>query len=120
MVVSADVDERTLREVHLAAFERVISTASPETVMCSYNRINGVYASENHWLLTKILRDEWGYDGVVVSDWGAVRDRVVSLRAGVDLAICPDPVASTRKTSSLQYAPERLTKRWSIRQRSAC
>lgn len=90
MVVSADVDERTLREVHLAAFERVISTANPETVMCSYNRINGVYASENHWLLTEVLREEWGYDGLVVSDWGAVRDRTVSLQAGLDLAM-PGP-----------------------------
>jgi len=90
MTISSDVDERTLREVHLSAFERVVTDAAPATVMCSYNRINGVYASENHWLLTEVLREEWGYEGAVVSDWGAVRDRVRSLEAGLDLAM-PGP-----------------------------
>ncbi|BDZ41605.1 glycosyl hydrolase [Paraoerskovia sediminicola] len=85
MRVSADVDERTLREIYLAGFERAVTKASPWTVMCSYNRINGTYASENHWLLTEVLRDEWGYDGLVVSDWGAVSDRVPALAAGLDL-----------------------------------
>ena len=55
--------------------------------MCSYNRINGTYAAENHWLLTEVLRDEWGFDGLVVSDWGAVNDRVASVRAGLDLTM---------------------------------
>ena len=87
--VSADVDERTLREIYLPAFERVITEASPWTVMCSYNKINGTYASQNSWLLTEVLRDEWGFDGLVVSDWGAVHDRVAALAAGLDLEMPP-------------------------------
>lgn len=82
---SSDVDERTLRELYLRAFEHVVTRARPWTVMCSYNRINGVYAAENSWLLTTVLRDEWGFDGAVVSDWGAVRDRVAAVAAGLDL-----------------------------------
>jgi len=85
MRVSADVDERTLRELYLPAFERVVTRAHPWTVMCAYNKVNGTYASEHHWLLTEVLRDEWGYGGLVVSDWGAVHDRVAALRAGLDL-----------------------------------
>src|SRR5512132_2725436 len=87
--VSADVDERTLREIYLPAFERVVAEASPWTVMCSYNRINGTYASQSSWLLTEVLRDEWGFDGLVVSDWGAVHDRVAALVAGLDLEMPP-------------------------------
>jgi beta-glucosidase len=87
--VSADVDERTLREIYLPAFERVVSEASPWTVMCSYNKINGTYASQSSWLLTEVLRDEWGFDGLVVSDWGAVHDRVAALAAGLDLEMPP-------------------------------
>lgn len=90
MRVSADVDERTLREIYFPAFERVVGEARPATVMCSYNRINGVPASENRWLLTEVLRDEWGFDGLVVSDWGAVGDRVKALTAGLDLAMPAD------------------------------
>ncbi|WP_448059739.1 aryl-beta-d-glycosidase [Cellulomonas hominis] len=89
MRVSADVDERTLREIYLPAFERVVTGARPWTVMCSYNRVNGVYASQDPWLLTEVLRDEWGFDGAVVSDWGAVVDRVASLAAGLDLEMPP-------------------------------
>jgi hypothetical protein len=74
--VSAEVDERTLREIYLAGFERVVIEVRPWTVMCSYNRINGTYASPDPWLLTDVLRGEWGCDGMVVSDWGAVDDRV--------------------------------------------
>ncbi|MFC3999288.1 family 78 glycoside hydrolase catalytic domain, partial [Nocardiopsis sediminis] len=85
MQVSADVDERTLREIYLPAFERIVTTARPATVMSAYNAINGVFASENAWLLTELLRDEWGFDGLIVSDWGAVKDRVEALRAGLDL-----------------------------------
>ena len=89
MRVSAEVDERTLREIYLPAFERVVTEAKPWTVMCSYNKINNVHSSQNRWLLTEVLRQEWGYDGLVVSDWGAVQDRVASLRAGLDLEMPP-------------------------------
>jgi beta-glucosidase len=90
MRISADVDERTLREMYLSAFRRVVTQARPWTVMCAYNKVNGVYASQYHWLLTEVLRDEWGYDGVVVSDWGAVADRVAVVAAGLDLTM-PGP-----------------------------
>ncbi|MGW1030023.1 glycoside hydrolase family 3 C-terminal domain-containing protein [Streptomyces sp. NPDC002577] len=85
MRVSADVDERTLREIYLPAFERIVVQARPATVMCAYNKINGIYASESRWLLTQVLREEWGFDGLVVSDWGAVNNRVAALLAGTDL-----------------------------------
>lgn len=85
MRASSDVDPRPLREIYLRGFHRVVEDAQPWTVMCSYNRLNGVYTSEDPWLLTSVLRDEWGFDGLVVSDWGAVNDRVVGLPAGLDL-----------------------------------
>ncbi len=81
----SQVDERTLREVYLRGFAKVVRAARPWTIMCSYNKLNGTQVSENHWLLTEVLRDEWGYDGVVVSDWGAVWNRVEALKAGLDL-----------------------------------
>jgi len=85
MRVSAEVDERTLREIYLASFERAVKGSNPWTVMCSYNKINGTYSSQNRWLLTEVLRDDWGWDGLVVSDWGATRDRVAGVVAGLDL-----------------------------------
>lgn len=85
MTCSSEVDERTLREIYLPAFEIAVQEAKPWTVMCSYNRINGVFASENEYLLTKILRRDWGFDGYVMSDWYAVNNRVAGLRAGLDL-----------------------------------
>lgn len=87
--VSADVDERTLREIYLPAFEHVVTTARPWTVMCAYNKVNGEYASQHRRLLTDVLRGEWGFDGVVMSDWGAVHDRVAALVAGLDLEMPP-------------------------------
>ena len=90
MRVSADVDERTLRELYLRAFQRVVTQARPWTVMCAYNKVNGVYASQHRWLLTDVLRGEWGYEGVVVSDWGAVSDRTAAVAAGLDLTM-PGP-----------------------------
>ena len=85
MSSSSDADERTIREIYFPAFEMAVKKAQPWTVMCSYNRINGVYASENPWLLTDVLRREWGFEGYVVSDWGAVSDRVAGVAAGLDL-----------------------------------
>lgn len=85
MRVDAIVDERTLREIYLRAFEMVVTNAQPWTVMCSYNLVNGTPASNNAWLLTDVLRNEWGFGGLVVSDWGAVYNRVDSVKAGLDL-----------------------------------
>ncbi len=85
MTSDSQIDERTLREIYLAAFETVVKEAKPWTVMCSYNKVNGVYASENRRFLTEVLREEWGFDGYVVSDWGAVNDRVAGLKAGLEL-----------------------------------
>ena len=84
---NSQVDERTLRELYLPAFETVIKTAQPETVMCSYPRINNVHASDNHWLLTDVLRKDWGFAGLVVTDWGALCDRVKAMHAGCDLSM---------------------------------
>ncbi|MEV4637132.1 glycoside hydrolase family 3 C-terminal domain-containing protein [Actinoplanes sp. NPDC049548] len=96
MTVSADVDERTLREIYLPAFERVVTKSQPWTVMCSYNRINGTYASEDPWLLTEVLRDEWGFTGLVMSDWGAVNRRDAAVAAGLDLEMPASGGAGTR------------------------
>jgi beta-glucosidase len=87
---SSAVDERTMREIYLAAFEAIVREAQPWTVMCSYNRINGVYASQNVHLLDEILRGEWGFEGVVISDWGANHTTVESIRAGLDIEM-PGP-----------------------------
>ena len=83
--ISVEADERTLRELYLEAFRRVIAAVDPWAVMCSYNRIWGTHASQHHWLLTQVLRDEWGYDGLLVSDWDAVHDPVAAVAAGMEL-----------------------------------
>jgi beta-glucosidase len=88
--VSAEVDDRALREIYLPAFERVVKLSQPWTVMCAYNKVNGIYCSEHHWLLTEVLREEWGFEGLVVSDWGAVHDRVAALQGGLDLEMPPN------------------------------
>ncbi|WP_245580669.1 glycoside hydrolase family 3 C-terminal domain-containing protein [Brachyspira alvinipulli] len=85
LVIDSIVDERALREIYLQAFEIAIKESNPSTVMCSYNRVNGDFASESKYLLNDILREEWGFEGIVISDWGAVNDRVEALKAGLDL-----------------------------------
>lgn len=85
MTVDAVVDERALREIYLASFEYAVKGGRPWTVMCSYNKINGTYASENPFTLTEVLRDEWGFDGYTMTDWGACADHVKGVAAGLDL-----------------------------------
>ena len=87
MVSDSVVDERTLRELYLAPFEYVVRHARPWSVMTAYNKLNGVYCSEHEWLLREVLRGEWGFDGAVVSDWGAMSSSVASVRAGLDLCM---------------------------------
>jgi beta-glucosidase len=83
--IDVKVDERTLREIYLASFEYALMYSKPKAVMCSYNKVNGIYASENRKLLTEVLRDDWGFEGIVMSDWGGVDNRPQSLWAGMDL-----------------------------------
>ncbi|MCC3269245.1 glycoside hydrolase family 3 C-terminal domain-containing protein [Arthrobacter gengyunqii] len=85
MRVDAVVDQRTLHEIYLRAFEIVVRTAKPWTIMAAYNKINGLHAAENPWLLGEVLRGTWGYEGAVISDWGAVTNRAAALAAGLDL-----------------------------------
>jgi len=85
MTINVCVDERTLREIYLASFETTVKNAKPQAVMCAYNRVNGKYCAENENLLIDILRKEWEYEGIVISDWGAVDERVDALKAGLDL-----------------------------------
>lgn len=90
MVVSSEVDERTLREIYLRPFEMVVKNEEPWTIMCSYNKVNGTYMSQNKKYLTEILREEWGFSGLIVSDWGAVAQRARGIEAGLDLEM-PGP-----------------------------
>ncbi len=87
MSVSVLADERTKREIYLAPFETAIKKGKPWTVMCSYNKIGGVYSSENRWLLNDLLRGEWGFEGMTMTDWGACSDHIEGVRAGMDLAM---------------------------------
>lgn len=104
------VDERTLREIYLSAFEYAVKNARPWTIMCAYNRLNGTYCSENKYLLTDILRSEWGFDGLVMSDWGAVSDRDKGIEAGLDLempggcSIGPQKIIRAVKNGNLSEA----------------
>jgi beta-glucosidase len=98
---SSDIDPRPLREIYLRGFERVVKDTQPWTVMCSYNRLNGVWTSEDPWLLNTVLRDEWGFEGLVVSDWGAVHERVLGVAAGLDLEM---PGSSGRTDAELVAA----------------
>ena len=90
MTIDARVSERALREIYLYPFEQVARRADPKTFMCSYNRVNGVYACQNKWLLDELLRGEWGFKGFVMSDWGAVDQRVPALEAGLELQMPGD------------------------------
>ncbi len=99
--ISAEVDERVLREIYLPAFEAAVTRSQPWTVMCSYNKLNGTFASEHYTLLTEILKKEWGFKGFIVSDWGAVRNRVAALKGGLDLEM---PGPQDRRVSAVVAA----------------
>lgn len=101
MTIDTLVDERTLREIYLTGFEIAVREAQPWTVMCSYNRINGIYSSDNHYLIREILKEEWGHTGLVVTDWGAMNERVAALRAGVELEM---PAANNGNDASIVAA----------------
>ena len=88
--------EKTMREIYLKPFEYIVRRAKPATLMCAYNQINGTFCSENQWLLTDVLRREWGFDGVVITDWGAMHDRVAALKAGLDLEMPGDTAICRR------------------------
>lgn len=85
--LSSEIDERTLREIYLKPFETIVKEAKPWSIMCAYNRLNGVLASEHKQLLNDILREEWGFDGIVISDWGAVKNRACSLLASIEMCM---------------------------------
>ena len=88
--MSSDIDERTLREVYLVPFEAAVKRAQTWGIMSSYNKLNGTYAAENHWLLTEVLRGDWGYDGIVMSDWFGSRTTAPTVNGGLDLEM-PGP-----------------------------
>lgn len=121
MVANAVIDDRTMREIYLASFEAAVKEAQPKTIMCSYNKINGVYGSQNKFSLTDVLRDEWGFEGFVMSDWGAVDERHEALSAGLELempsssGIGPSKIVKavkkgTLKKEDLDTAVRRLLK----------
>lgn len=102
MSIDARVGERALREIYLRGFEIAIEEAAPQAVMSAYNRVNGTGASENPRLLTEILRDEWHFDGLVVSDWGAVDDPVAALAAGLDLEMPGNPLSPPKVVAAVE------------------
>jgi len=101
LINNSQVDERALREIYLKGFEIAVKKAQPWTVMGSYNRLNGIYACQNHWLLTQVVREEWGFEGLFISDWGAVEDRVKAVQAGLDLEM---PSSGTYRDRRLYQA----------------
>jgi beta-glucosidase len=109
MSISSQIDERTLREIYLPAFEAAVKHAKVWMLMCSYNKINGTFASEHNQLLTEILREEWGFDGLVVSDWGAVYNRLPTANAGLDLEM-PGPGSTGIKEWEMAIKKHRISK----------
>lgn len=97
MSCDSKVSARALREIYLPAFEAAVKKGHVKTVMCSYNLINGVYSCENVWLLTDVLRKEWGFDGFVMTDWGAMNERVAALKAGLELEMPSSHGVNDRK-----------------------
>lgn len=96
------VEERALREIYLYGFQRAIAKANPWTVMSSYNRLNGEQTSQHHWLLTQVLREEWGYQGLVMSDWYGIKDRPASLLAGNELAMPENPLDNAELLAAIE------------------
>ena len=103
--VSVEIDERTMREIYLRGFERAVKIGHPTSLMCAYNKIHSLWCSENRCLLTEILRGDWGYDGMVVSDWGAVHDAAKAIKAGLDLRMPgnPDTIRAVKEAIDTGY-----------------
>ena len=97
--ISAEADERTMREIYLRGFERAIRIGHPTSIMCAYNKVQSIWCSETRWLLSEVLREDWGYDGMVVSDWGAVHHGAKAVKAGLDLRMPgnPDTICDVRE-----------------------
>ena len=123
MTISSEIDERTLREIYLLPFEAAVKRAAVRAVMAGYNRLNGTYCSEDPWLLTQVLRDEWGFDGLVVSDWFGSHSAGESLRAGLDLEmpgpprqrgprLLEDVHSAARSATSISAGPWPASSRW--------
>ncbi len=108
MYIDAVVDERALHEIYLAGFEKAVKQSQPWTVMCSYNKINGVYGCEHPYTLTNRLKEAWGHKGLVVTDWGAMNDRVKALKAGLELEM---PGSNNGNDEKIIDA----VKKWSVR-----
>ena len=106
LVSNSVVDERALREIYLSAFEKAVRESQPWTVMCSYNMINGTYSSDNRWLLTDVLREEWGFEGLTMTDWGATADRVAGAKAGMDVEMPSSGGMNDKKLVSAVKAGE--------------
>lgn len=102
LTISAEVDERVLREIYLKPFEIAVKKSNPASVMCAYNKVNGIWCSENKYLLTDILRNEWKFNGVVISDWGAVQNISRAIKAGLDLQMPPNPKIVAQLTEAVQ------------------
>ncbi len=102
LTISADVDERVLREIYLKPFEIAVKKSNPASIMCAYNKVNGIWCSENKYLLTEVLRNEWKFNGVVISDWGAVQNISRAIKAGLDLQMPPNLKIVAQLTAAVQ------------------